>query len=84
MACSTCDGYEFVKDADGANIDCPDCRAIDRRPLAWCPVHSNRVQLDGSCLPCAREAARATAAIVARKVAVVLLPLPLVIEEPSP
>lgn len=69
MACSTCDGYEFVPgDDDGKLVACPDCRAIDQRPLAWCPAHSKRVQLDGSCLSCAREAARATAAILARTV----------------
>jgi hypothetical protein len=71
MACSTCDDYEFVPnpdDPDGMNIDCPDCRAVDERPLAWCPVHSRRVSLDGKCLYCAREAARATAAVVARTV----------------
>ena len=69
MACSTCDGYEFVPNADGhdgALVDCPDCRAVDRRPLVWCPVHSTRVDLDGSCRSCVREAARATAGILAR------------------
>src|SRR5690348_3929681 len=37
MACSTCDGYEFVPgDAEDGNlVDCPDCRAVDPRPLAW-------------------------------------------------
>ena len=61
MACSTCDGYEFVPDpADpsGEKIDCPDCRAIDPRPKQWCPVHSTRVQLDGSCMRCRGEALR--------------------------
>lgn len=56
MACSTCDGYEFVPDADGMMVDCPDCRAIDPRPLRWCPVHSSRVELDGTCLRCRGEA----------------------------
>jgi len=69
MACSTCDGYEFVPwGPDGTNLDCPDCRAVDERPLAWCPVHSKRVELDGTCLHCAREAARVTAAALARTV----------------
>lgn len=61
MACSTCDGYEFVPnpdDPDGLKLDCPDCRAIDPRPLQWCPVHSTRVQLDGSCARCKGEALR--------------------------
>jgi len=69
MSCSTCDGYEFVPnpaDPDGVLIDCPDCRCADQQPLLRCPVHSRRVQLDGTCLSCAREAERATAAIVAR------------------
>lgn len=59
MACSTCDDYEFVPDPadpDGVLVDCPDCRAIDPRPKRWCPVHSTRVQLDGTCLRCRGEA----------------------------
>lgn len=58
MACSTCDGYEFVPGTDGMLDDCPDCRAIDPRPLVWCPVHSTRVQMDGSCGRCKGEALR--------------------------
>lgn len=61
MACSTCDGYEFVPNPDnleGLLIDCPDCRGIDPRPLRWCPVHSTRVQFDGSCARCKGEALR--------------------------
>ena len=59
--CSTCDGYEFVPnpdDPDGEKLDCPDCRAIDARPLRWCPVHSTRVEMDGTCLRCRGEAMR--------------------------
>lgn len=56
MVCPTCDGYEFVPDGRGMLEDCPDCRAIDPRPLRWCPVHSTRVQIDGSCLRCRNEA----------------------------
>ena len=69
MSCSTCDGYEFVPneaDPEGAYVDCPDCRAVDDRPLTWCPVHSRRVALDGSCVRCAAEAAAATAKILGR------------------
>lgn len=69
MACSTCDGYEFVPDPtdpEGAKLDCPDCRAIDERPLVWCPIHSDRVQLDGSCRKCRVEAANAEDAITLR------------------
>lgn len=68
-ACSTCDGYEFVpdpEDPDGAKIDCPDCRAIDARPLVWCPQHSIRVELDGTCRKCRVEAANAEEIILAR------------------
>jgi hypothetical protein len=69
MACSTCDGYEFVPGENGdGNVDCPDCRAVDQRPLQWCPVHSHRIELDGLCRACAREAARATLAILTRTV----------------
>lgn len=58
MACSTCDGYEFVPGVDGMLTDCPDCRAVDPRPLRWCPVHSTRVQIDGTCARCRGEALR--------------------------
>lgn len=71
MACSTCDGYEFVpnpEDPAGEKLDCPDCRLVDERPKVWCPVHSVRVELDGSCRRCAAEAARAVAAIIGRPV----------------
>ena len=72
MACSTCDGYEFVPDPDnpgGEKMDCPDCRAIDPRPLVWCPVHSRRVEMDGSCLRCRGEAMSALGIIEARAAA---------------
>jgi hypothetical protein len=62
MACSTCDGYEFVPNPDnpdGMLVDCPDCRAIDPRPLKWCPVHSKRLGTDLCCRLCLEEAARA-------------------------
>jgi len=62
MACSTCDDYEFVPnpaDPTGEKLDCPDCRAIDERPLAWCPFHSVRVELDGRCRKCIVEASNA-------------------------
>lgn len=70
MACSTCDGYEFVPDPDdpdGEKIDCPDCRAVDPRPKVWCPVHSTRVQLDGTCLRCRNEAMTAMTWIEERR-----------------
>jgi hypothetical protein len=69
VSCSTCDGYEFVpnpEDPDGLLVDCPDCRARDGRSYSWCPVHSKRVRLDGTCPSCVREAERATRAILAR------------------
>ena len=69
MACSTCDGYEFVPnpdDPDGLKIDCPDCRAIDTRPKVWCPQHSTRVELDGTCRKCRVEAANAEDILLAR------------------
>lgn len=69
MACSTCDGYEFVPDPadpDGAKMDCPDCRAIDARPKIWCPVHSHRVELDGTCRKCRVEAANAEEILLVR------------------
>ena len=72
MACSTCDGYEFVPDpADpvGEKIDCPDCRAIDLRPRVWCPVHSRRVEIDGTCLRCRGEAMSAITFIEAQAAA---------------
>jgi hypothetical protein len=69
MCCSTCDGYEFVPGPDSMLEDCPDCRAIDRRPLRWCPVHFSRVEVDGGCLKCRVEALRATTAIQARTAA---------------
>lgn len=69
MACSTCDGYEFVPDPDdpaGEKIDCPDCRAIDARPKVWCPTHSTRVEFDGTCRKCRVEAANAEEILLAR------------------
>jgi len=68
MACSTCDDYEFVADPadpDGVKIDCPDCRAVDERPLVWCPTHSVRVELDGRCRKCCLEATNAEMVILA-------------------
>lgn len=72
MACSTCDGYEFVPNpADPAlpHLDCPDCRAIDARPRVWCPVHSVRVEEDGSCRRCTVEAAQGIARILGDRAA---------------
>lgn len=71
MNCLTCDGYEFVpnpSDLDGLLIDCPDCRAVDERPLVWCPVHSTRVDMEGLCAKCVREAKEAVRLIEARRV----------------
>ena len=70
MSCSTCDGYEFVPnpdDPDGLLIDCPDCRAVDKRPRVWCPVHSTRVGEDWLCPVCVREAAKALRYLARRK-----------------
>jgi len=69
MCCSTCDGYEFVpnpEDPEGEKLDCPDCRAIDERPLVWCPTHSIRVELDGRCRKCCLEATNAEEILFAR------------------
>lgn len=69
LGCSTCDGYEFVPnpdDPDGEKLDCPDCRAIDARPLVWCPQHSIRVELDGRCRKCCVEAANAEEILLAK------------------
>jgi hypothetical protein len=69
LSCSTCDGYEFVPnpdDPDGEKLDCPDCRAIDPRPLVWCPTHSTHVEIDGRCRKCRLEAANAEEVLLAR------------------
>lgn len=69
FGCSTCDGYEFIPNPDdptGEKLDCPDCRAIDARPKRWCPVHSRRVEIDGTCLRCRGEALGAITLIEAR------------------
>lgn len=68
MACSTCGGRRLVSDPDllvgGSYIDCPDCRPA---AVFECPVHGDRVRLDGKCQTCAGEAARATLAIASGK-----------------
>lgn len=53
LDCSTCDGYEFIPDAAGVLVDCPDCRrgvAVIR-----CPQHGRRL-VGGRCPSCSREA----------------------------
>lgn len=64
MACSTCDGYEFVDDPDGGaeKLPCPDCRGAR---TYRCPAHGDMVlvsrsgRLLGKCWGCINEAARA-------------------------
>lgn len=80
MACSTCDGYEFVpnpENAAGQLVDCPDCRAprfiAMAAPLvaSWapdgvCPVHQVGVDERLRCPSCLQEAARGIAYLNSR------------------
>lgn len=66
MACSTCDGYEFVPDPDdpnGPKVDCPDCRA--GVTVVRCPVHGVRL-VDGRCRCCTANARVGTEKLLAR------------------